>query len=147
MAWSPFKKKPKWAKKLFGNDENADEDINEDTENIELLEITHTKNFDLFKVDDDFKVVEVVCNLPMYVGDNVVEYMGIDVRGKSMAVLKDAFEKQKENGKVTFKVLRVNSPKRYLKSDVKVIFSIFLHHLNSQISMYLLFSFHRHQQQ
>ena len=119
-TWSPFKKKPRWVRKLFGI---SDEDVNVDMhdKSTQVLEIIFTKNWKLFTTDDDFKINEfLVKNFPGYLGDNIVELMGHDIRGKSRNVLNSILKNVKENDKVTMKILRVNSPKIFLKSDVKV---------------------------
>ena len=122
---SPFKKKPKWVRKLFGI---SDDEINVDMldQNVQVLEVIHTMNWKLFKTDDDMKIIELLMkNFPGYVGDNVVEIMGQDIRGKSRNALVPMLKNVKDNDKVTMKLLRVNSPKIFLKTDVKVIFILF----------------------
>ena len=123
---SPFKKKPKWVRKLFGI---SDDEINVDMldQNVQVLEVIHTMNWKLFKTDDDMKIIELLMkNFPGYVGDNVVEIMGQDIRGKSRNALVPMLKNVKDNDKVTMKLLRVNSPKIFLKTDVKVIFIFFV---------------------
>ena len=115
---SPFKKKAKLsAKKTLFEDEKELEEIES---NVAVVEIIHAKNNILFKLNEEMKVIEVMSDIPLFVGDHVVELMGVDLRGKSKDVFITLWNKQLFGDKVAMKILRVNSPKIFLKRDIEV---------------------------
>ena len=117
---SPFKKKAKLSDKKTLFDDK--EELNALESQVEVVEIIYTKTDPLFKIDDDLRITEVLSGIPLYIGDHIAEYMGVDLRGKSFDVFLTLRRKQLRGDKITMKVFRVNTPKIYLKRDIEVIY-------------------------
>ena len=121
---SPSKKKLK-KKKSSSSD---DEDMAENSHYGDVVEITHSSSgFDywdnLYTIGRDLKIKDIHCDIhieDMFVGDSVLEFNGVDMRGKTWIDLKCEARKLKNNDKVTLKLLRVNGKKRYLHPGVEV---------------------------
>ena len=136
---SPSKKKLKKKK----SSSSEDEDMPESSHYGDVVEITHTSSgYDywqnLYKVGRDLKIKDISCNIhneDMFIGDSVLEFNGVDMRGKDWYDLLREARKLKNNDKVTLKLLRVNGKKRYLHPGVEVILMIIIIRVNLLISV------------
>ena len=90
-----------------------------DSLKIHLVEIIHKKSLrDLYVLNENFEVVEVNGDIGLSVGDHVVCYMGVDLRGKPYEAYKNAklsISAISPFGKVTLQVLRRNSDPKCLQ--------------------------------
>ena len=106
--------------KRFREDSSSSDEKMDDSEslNIHLVEIIHKKNLrNLYDLDKDFKVTDVMGNIGLFVGDHVVEFMGVDLRGKPYETYRNEKIRLKPSAKVTLLVLRRNSDSKCLQPD------------------------------
>ena len=125
MSKSPAKKKPKrGATKALTSD---DEDMAEKSLYGDIVEVVHSsvgwENWEfLYDVGDDLKITDIKCNIEdMYIGDQILKYNGVDMRGKTWFDLNRLACGVDKSEKVTLLLLRVNGNKYYLHPGVKVI--------------------------
>ena len=93
----------------------------QDVNNPQILKIHHKKRLrDLYVVDENFKVVSVDCDIGLRIGDIVIGFMDVDLRGKDISVYKAEKRKLKPHRIVSLVVLRNNSDNQLLQPNVEV---------------------------
>ena len=100
-------------------DSSSDEDMDQsESLKIHLVQIIHKKSLrDLYVLNKDFEVVDVKGDNGLFVGDHVVEYMGMDLRGKPYEAYRNEKMKLRSGAKVTLLVLRKSSDPKCLQPD------------------------------
>ena len=86
-----------------------------------LVKVIHTNSpQDLYLLDQNFKVTSVKCHIGLNIGDTVVKFMTVDLRGQNYKVYEDVKKDLKEKQVVTLHVLRKDGDQQLLQQHVKV---------------------------
>ena len=87
-----------------------------------------TNQLFLFQLDRNLKIKKLFTNIDLYIGDQVLEYNGVNLRGKTYEHFTQLLSKEKLDKKVEMVILRVNGYKGFLQPHIKVslVFSIVL---------------------
>ena len=86
-----------------------------------IVKVIHKYNpQDLYELDQNFKVISVESHIGLYIGDTVVEFNKVDLRGQIYKVYEDLKNDLKPEQFVTLHVLRKDCDQGLLQQHVKV---------------------------